>query len=1472
MASSEGIYSHSDLVLLSDLPIQQMFESPCWSETRFQKTSLDMNNIERSSLFLNVFAKIVACEVESCEIQVTEILTRITDRVFFSRICTLLSTIKEVNEDWCTLLENILKMLRELCSKFPKVAFDSVELCIYMASTITKLMFSNNDDVLNDRLSKMMNDVETIRRSITDKAVQVEIEGREKKRDTCMRKPSIDFRKIPILPTRDDIFYEPFQVKEMWKASYENLDQYLDVHFRQIRAHSFTQLRSGIYEYIRTKSLNANSVRLYRNVRIVSKETCADGTLYEIQLEERLLGHIKFERNRPLAYGSILCMSPDDFDTLYFAVVENANHDQINTDCTLKIKIRQEQGESEIPMELPLTMIESTVNFELHRHVLASLQNIYEEDLPFRRYLVEGLKNILPPLYLQDNTDVEYDMTPMISNSKIFKKRSRKTTKDCHRYKVHSEHWPSAEELHLDESQYKAFQCALTREFVMIRGPPGTGKTHVGLIIAKTLLHNRIHWMNERKINENIPSSKNCVQKTRYIGETSSAMLIVSKTNNGLDQFIEGILKFLDPENIDHWKSKFVRVGSKCTNSINEALSLKHKRKHMSGLEMKETGCYDLLSKSKETMGKIKWMLKKSLENVFGEKILMNWVEEVKTLRENSIEFDMLEWLGIDEKSLRQSVSKDYEQSEVESTEKDMESETVGCENEEYVTDTEAESINCDIYIDDEDYKTCDKFEEIGASLELIVVSILENNEFDEKFSSLLKERANKAKTNIRRGDIMTQTEVEKSIEKPWKIPLDQRWRMYRYFLHQLRQKAINLLHGEEIEYAKLQAKCAREKQMVIDYEILSHSAIIAMTTAGAVRYQDVLNEIGPKIIIVVEAAEILEAHIIPILNSFCEHLILIGDHSRLEMKSSGIELHRKHYIDSSLFERMINLGVPYVSLNRQHRMRPDISQLLRPVYGRELIDHDNVLDYEHVLGIEKNVYFVSHSAEEYKMGDTQTFLNDHEAMYIECLTRYLLKQGYTAKQITIITPYSGQMNLIQNRLSSDDFKGIRISILDKYQGEENDIVILSLVRCNTEGNIGFLDKEKRVCMALSRSRIGLYVIGNFDLLRKFSHKCKLWQQVIKMMENNEALGKGLPLFCRNHKLTRMLAVHSEDFDKVPEGGCLQKCSFILKCGHVCNLHCHPRDPNHTEITCQEQCSSYCEKGHKCSKRCHFPHDCQCGREVKKCLPCDHKLIMACHINPEYVTCKFQVNRKLKCGHTGVMLCFENPLQYKCDVTVQRFLECGHQMVVSCHDDKEHFKCKKIVLRTLPCEHKILLECHVDVNKYDCKQMIVKKLQCKHEAEVPCHLNVLSFKCMEDVTEKRSDKYKPKLSFTYYLTGKRSDIEYKCEHFYTRKCHELPSQFQLINPCKEQIKKNLECGHIIAIACHQQCEPNRCKTQVMTTFRCHHKNIFVPCYQRNIAKCRSVCGKLCEAGYTCQQVCHYPDLCSYMVRVKSDAK
>jgi superfamily I DNA and/or RNA helicase len=147
---------------------------------------------------------------------------------------------------------------------------------------------------------------------------------------------------------------------------------------------------------------------------------------------------------------------------------------------------------------------------------------------------------------------------------------------------------------------------------------------------------------------------------------------------------------------------------------------------------------------------------------------------------------------------------------------------------------------------------------------------------------------------------------------------------------------------------------------------------------------------------------------------------------------------------------------------------------------------------------------------------------NEKEAEMVVRFTWYILQQKqYNQKQITILTLYSGQLlkikNLIKNNvIYKEKMREVRFVNVDNYQGEENDIIILSLVRSNDSGQIGFLKTSNRVCVALSRAKHGLFIFGNSECLIG-SKKLELWVKVIQYMRDNQFFGDHLPLKCENH-------------------------------------------------------------------------------------------------------------------------------------------------------------------------------------------------------------------------------------------------------------------------------------------------------------------------------------------------------------------
>ena len=221
----------------------------------------------------------------------------------------------------------------------------------------------------------------------------------------------------------------------------------------------------------------------------------------------------------------------------------------------------------------------------------------------------------------------------------------------------------------------------------------------------------------------------------------------------------------------------------------------------------------------------------------------------------------------------------------------------------------------------------------------------------------------------------------------------------------------------------------------------------------------------------------------------------------------------------------------------------------------------------------------------------TNVSSNPEEAKMIAAFYRHLSKNGIGPEQITVLTFYNGQRKKILNALRTypDITAGyLQVKTVDSYQGEENNVVILSLTRSNEDGRIGFLANINRVCVALSRAKFGFYIFGNARAMMAGS---ELWYNVVQRMSANpKRLHNALPIQCKNHGVTCLMQ-YPEDW-KNTEGGCRNACDTTLDCGHQCPLWCHPY--SHDKVQCPEDCMKKLPCSHGCDRKCSQPCYCSC--------------------------------------------------------------------------------------------------------------------------------------------------------------------------------------------------------------------------------------------------------------------------------------
>ncbi|VVC44292.1 P-loop containing nucleoside triphosphate hydrolase [Cinara cedri] len=345
----------------------------------------------------------------------------------------------------------------------------------------------------------------------------------------------------------------------------------------------------------------------------------------------------------------------------------------------------------------------------------------------------------------------------------------------------------------------------------------------------------------------------------------------------------------------------------------------------------------------------------------------------------------------------------------------------------------------------------------------------------------------------------------------------------------------------------------------------IMHSHVVGLTTTGASMRYSLLVNIKPPIVIVEEAAEVLESYVVTSLTKFCQHVILIGDHKQLRPRTASFTLSKQFDFDVSLFERMVQNGFPYHTLVTQYRMCPEISALMKPIYPN-LKNHESVINRGDIRGVTKNVYFIHHEMQEEKVIGSNSYKNIHEVKFFMEFARYLFNQGYRQDQITILVTYQAQLLELQKiRDTSCVLEDFRIECVDGYQGEENDIILLSLVRSNIDNNIGFLNIQNRICVALSRAKNGLYIMGNMDNLIHST----VWKEMSQILINQKCLGNKLTLCCEIHKDWTSTVCDSSDFSK---NQCSKICNIKMDCGHLCPHFCHYYDQSHKTLY---RCTKY---------------------------------------------------------------------------------------------------------------------------------------------------------------------------------------------------------------------------------------------------------------------------------------------------------
>ncbi|SMR53285.1 unnamed protein product [Zymoseptoria tritici ST99CH_3D1] len=415
--------------------------------------------------------------------------------------------------------------------------------------------------------------------------------------------------------------------------------------------------------------------------------------------------------------------------------------------------------------------------------------------------------------------------------------------------------------------------------------------------------------------------------------------------------------------------------------------------------------------------------------------------------------------------------------------------------------------------------------------------------------------------------------------------------------------------------------------------EMIQQKRIVACTTTGAAMYSSQIQSAAPGIVLVEEAGEILESHVLTAMTPDTKQLILIGDHKQLRPKvnnySLTVEKGDGFDLNRSLFERLVMAGFPHTTLTQQHRMCPEISNLVRQLTYPDILDAPSTLQREALRGLQNRVVFIEHTklellspvADRRDHGASVSKQNEHEVEMVKKIVKYMAQQGYGTSSQVVLTPYLGQLSLLRRKLAEDNDpvlndldsfdliqaglltpasasqikRPLQISTVDNYQGNEADIVIVSLTRSNPDGDIGFLISPERLNVLLSRARKALIIIGNSATFKASKKGGELWSSFFNLLAETNSMQEGLPVQCSQHPDRKMLLTCPDDFDQqCPDGGCSAPCGVLLNCGkHECERKCHQL-ADHSKIACSFPIEEECPKRHRLRWTCAEGHPVSC--------------------------------------------------------------------------------------------------------------------------------------------------------------------------------------------------------------------------------------------------------------------------------------
>ncbi len=1163
-------------------------------------------------------------------------------------------------------------------------------------------------------------------------------------------------------------------------SPYSSTEEYLDTYYRLLRAEALSKIQQGIKDLL-AGELDERDMHCYESVFLVGIDTSQGQVRLGLHFDP--VKKVRDWNKSPrLMYGNLLCLSHDHtFKNPIWVTVADRDGTVLNEKRIIVVTLCDiaKDAEDSESVSLLMThsghlfMVESPTYYHAVAHTLTALKCASLEKFALRDEIVYGQPSV--------KKDVLNDVSATVVNAT---KTEVKTS--------------------MDPSQRDAFEAALSQRLAIIQGPPGCGKTFLGVKIMQTIL------------------------KT-----SDRPMLVLTYKNHALDEFLK-----LASDLPNCGLEDIVRIGSRSSEPILEQCSLSlltkdvkvskvihealWESRHLENYSKGEvTQAYEKLADS--TTMDVKKLLtvlnEEQLHNLVlniphgptGSKAALINILSVMTKKYNSLcnivesfingdngEDDIKKMFDI----LLEAANHWWpDKSQLEGL-RTLERNLLKLRR---AAEKEKPSVDDSANDDEEDEDYARELEDVRLAEDY------QRTSFNKDSYNFTIPDVSPSSTRFVLSDFPQSCEASRSLlDVPdlWRLDIPSRFHFIYTWLKESYTKSL-----EELRHTMTQLKDLNRTRKAYEdqrkLEAIEGKKVIGMTITGASLYYDLIQKIKPKIVLVEEAAEVLEPSLLAALNPDVEHLILIGDQQQLRPQVETYQLVKAFNFDISMMERLIKLGYPYSILHRQNRMRPEFSQLLKDIYPK-LEDNLAVVGrHKKADCLERTMFFWSHDFFEdgEKQEGSRSKVNQKEAEMAVALALFLVKNDIPRESITILASYRGQKRVIERNLQECDAytnskyktnrdtnskeKLISVQTIDMYQGDENEYVIVSLVRGNKNKALGFLQTMNRRCVAQSRAKYGMYFVGHHETFADH----KTWKPLLEGMKKAGSVGDHIVVQCPVHNDPEKLSVHtSEDLMalvKETKPLCTKPCGKLFPCkldDHACKALCSPKHGHYRCVAKVTDAKPTC--GHILTKRCHEDwNNVRCETKVDHQYPkCGHVIKRKCCVHPATLKCTVKVPVDLSCGHTAIVECHKSGGNIVCKEPCQRNRHCGHPCTKKlCWQDCDKDNCTMEVTLPKPtCGHSVTKYCYQDLSTIQCEATLDDILpQCRHKIRRKCCDRIETLRCPREVI-----------------------VTLQCKHPARKQCHQPDDTLR----CEKQCSKLRSCGHPCRDkSCYEDCDEGKCQ-------------------------------------------------------------